>query len=171
MLISCGKMWFWEPLSNSNGGQSGTQNLSNGAKTSKIELDWCSQDVFLKQHCARDAAWSTPGHINHYFWRNLAPFRPHFEWFSMTLGTASGIEFSYSPKAPHTRHNTEHLQRTCKKLLKTRTSKKLAPSKKLARNAKNLQRTSKKPAKQNTKSQTAYCILRRDSNRNKRRAS
>ena len=72
----------------------------------------------------------------------------------MTPGTASGTKFWYSPKAPHARHNAEHLQRTCKKLLKKRTSEKLAENlqttnKKFARDAKNLQRTSKKPAKQN----------------------
>ena len=82
----------------------------------------------------------------------------------MTPGTASCTKFSYSPKAPHARHNAEHMQRTCKKLLKKRTSKKLArTSKKLARNPKILQRISKKPAKQISKSQTAYYMLRRDS--------
>ena len=71
----------------------------------------------------------------------------------MTLGIASCVKFWYSPKAPDTRNNAEHLQRTCKKLLNRRTSKKLAEnlqrtSKKLARNARNLQRTSKNPPNQ-----------------------
>ena len=72
----------------------------------------------------------------------------------MTLGNTSYIKLWYSPKPPDTRNNAELQQRSCKKLLKKKTSKKLAEnlqrtSKKLARNAKNLQRTSKKPAKLN----------------------
>ena len=72
----------------------------------------------------------------------------------MTLGIDSYIKSWYSPKQPDTRNNAELLQRSCKKLLKKKTSKKLAKnlqrtSKKLARYAKNLQRTSKKAAKQN----------------------
>ena len=72
----------------------------------------------------------------------------------MTLGIASYIKFWYSHKPPDTRNNAELQLRSCKKLLKKKTSKKLAKnlqrtSKKLTRNAKNLQRTSKKPAKLN----------------------
>ena len=128
--------------------------------------------AFLKQPCARDAAWSAPGHIFHDFWRIFAPSMPHVEGFSMTLGIASYIKFWYSHKPPDTRNNAELQLRSCKKLLKKKTSKKLAKnlqrtSKKLARYAKNLQRTIKKPAKQAQNHKTAYCILRRDSSCNK----
>ena len=87
---------------------------------------------------------------------NLMQFRPHFGGYSITPGTASCIRLWYSPRALHTRHNAKHLQQTCKKLLKKRTSKRLAEnlqrtSKKHARNAKMLQRTSKNPAKRNLK--------------------
>ena len=90
----------------------------------------------------------------------------------MTLGIASYIKLWYSPRAVHTIHNAENLQQTCKKLLKKITNKKLAKnlqrtSKQLA---KNLQRTSKKLMQRmfpKAKSQAAYSILRRDSNRNK----
>ena len=61
----------------------------------------------------------------------------------MTLGIASYIKFWYSPKPPDTRNNAELQQRSCKKLLKKKTSKKLAnnlqrTSNQLARYAKNL---------------------------------
>ena len=114
------------------------------------------------------------------FWHR---FRPHFEGFSMTLGIASMtlgiasyITFWYSPKSPDTRNNAKLLQRSCQRLLKKRTGKTLAEnlqktSKNLPKKTKNLQSTSKQPAKSEfPNSQTAYCILRRDSNRNKRRA-
>ena len=72
----------------------------------------------------------------------------------MTLGIDSYIKSWYSPKQPDTRNNAELLLRSCKKLLKKKTSKKRAEnlhrtSKKLTRNVKNLQRTSKKAAKLN----------------------
>ena len=72
----------------------------------------------------------------------------------MTLGIASFIKFWYSHKPPDTRNNAELQQRSGKKLLKKKTSKKLAKnlqrtSKTLTRNAKNLQRPSKKLAKLN----------------------
>jgi hypothetical protein len=53
-------------------------------------------------------------------------FRVHFEYFPVTPGIASCIKFWYSPKPPHTRRDAEHLKRPYKKLLKKRTSKKLA---------------------------------------------
>ena len=53
-------------------------------------------------------------------------FRVHFEYFPVTSGIASCIKFWYSPKGVHTRRDAEHLKRPYKKLLKKRTSKKLA---------------------------------------------
>ena len=141
--------------------QNGTQNQPSGAKMAPGNLRSASTGPFLKQHCARDAAWSAPGHIFHYFWRMLDLSRSHVDICSMILGVASYIKFWYSHKPPDTRNNAELQQRSCKKLLKQKTSKKLA---------KNLQRTSKKLMQRTfpkAKSQAAYSILRRDSNRNK----
>ena len=64
----------------------------------------------------------------------------------------------------------ELLQRLRKKLRKKLAENLQRTSKKLTRNAKNLQRTSKKLRRRTfpkAKSQAAYSILRRDSNRNK----
>ena len=83
----------------------------------------------------------------------------------MYLGIASCTKFWHSPKAPDARNNAEHLQRSCKKLLKKRTSKKLAEN--LQRTSMKLDRTSKKLAKQISNSPTVYCMLPRDTNRNK----
>ena len=64
----------------------------------------------------------------------------------------------------------ELLQRLRKKILKKLAGNLQRTIKKLTRNAKNLQRTSNKPMRKTfpkAKSQAAYSILRRDSNRNK----
>ena len=98
--------------------QNGTKNRPSGAKTSKIEITGLPKKAFLKQPCARDAAWSALGPIFHDFGRILDPSRPHFEGFSMTLGIASYIAFWYSPKSPDTRNTAELLQRSLRETSK-----------------------------------------------------
>ena len=107
----------------------------------------------------------------------------HVSWFLKTNenqkishGTASCIKFWYSPRAAHTRHNAEHLQQTCKKLVKKTTSKKLRRAcRKLQIHWQETQRVYKElardPPNKISKSQTAYCILQTDSNRKEDRSS
>ena len=85
-------------------------------------------------------------------WARLAPF-----WID--FGAIVGLTFP-----AHCAARAEILKRLRKKLRMQRSSKQLA------RNAKNLQRTSNKLMQRTfpkAKSQAAYSILRRDSNRNK----
>jgi hypothetical protein len=93
-------------------------------------------------------------------WSHLSLFLKDFGTFQasfwMTPGTASGTKFWYPPKAPRTRHNTEHLQWTCEKLQKKRTSKEVAENfRRTSENLQEMQRTYRELARNlpKTKSQ------------------
>ena len=142
--------------SKSSGVQDGTNNPPSVAKVVPRKL-LGSPKLPMWNNLAPRTPTEAPWVYFSWLMKNIGSFQGYFERFSMYLGISSSIKFWHSPKAPDARNNAEHLQRSCKKLLKKRTIKKLAEnlqrtSMKPIRNPKNLQRTSKKPATQISKS-------------------
>ena len=163
------KSLFFGPPLGSAGVRNGAPNRPNGAKKAKKSEFRNHTFAVLKPTCFQDRFGSAPGcHVGRFwmeFWWKSDEFRHHFSRFPAAISRAFFSQL-LSKQTARTSRNlqkyTEHLQRTCKKLLKMRTSKKLAEnlqrtSKKLARKAKTLQRTSKNPPNksQNHKRQIA----------------
>ena len=128
---------------------------------------------YSERTCFQNPFWHACGHPVAPKWSILdPPWRQNCGFWCIASRT-----FLPTPVQANRKNNQKPAE-TCRTLAENlpTTSKKLAEnlqrtSKKLARKAKTLQRTSKAPAKPISKSQTAYCMLRRDSTRNKRRTT